>query len=400
MSGGGFILIINLAVAVLVAGAFLFMAAYDEKATAPRWLVLSCVLAIAYVGLEIAVGMLPESQLLIVATYMSLALGLASLTMGLARKYQQPVPSGWIMGLLAFALVTILYHGGSPKLALMPMLFYQLPYALLEGVAAVVVFRSRGKRPLDYGLLAILVTSVAHFMIKPLIALELGNIGASASAYMGTTYAAFSQTISAIFFLALGLMIIIIMVRDTVGVMMVRSETDPLSGVLNRRGFEERAAPLLDVFQLSGVPVAMILCDLDHFKAVNDTYGHATGDLVIAAFARQLTLASNAGQIVGRVGGEEFAVIYPSASLPMARIFAEALRSSFAALSIPGAPPGRTFTASFGVAEMRKGETINSLMARADVALYLAKTAGRDCVRTAPPVIEADAPRATHWQHG
>jgi diguanylate cyclase (GGDEF)-like protein len=400
MSGGGFILIINLSVAVLVAGAFLFMAAYDEKATAPRWLVLSCVLAITYVGLELAVGMLPESQLLIVATYMSLAFGLACLTIGLARKYRQPVPFAWILGLLTLALVTILYHGGSPQLALWPMVFYQLPYALLEAVAAYVVFRSPAKRPLDYGLLAILVTSVAHFLIKPLIALELGSIGASASAYMSTPYAAFSQTMSAIFFLALGLMIIIIMVRDTVGVMMVRSETDPLSGVLNRRGFEERAAPLLQVYQGTRVPLAMILCDLDHFKSVNDTYGHGTGDLVIAGFARQLTIAASAGQIVGRVGGEEFAIIYPGANLPMARIFAEGLRGNFAALSIPGAPPGRTFTASFGVAEMQAGETVNALMARADAALYLAKTAGRDCVRIASAVVEAEAPQAAQLQHG
>lgn len=400
MSGGGFILIINLSVAVLVAGAFLFMAAYDNKATAPRWLVLSCALAISYVGLELAVGILPESRFLIVATYMSLAFGLASLTVGLARKYEQPVPTLWLIGLLILALVTILIHRGAPRLALLPMLLYQLPYALLEGLAAIIVLRSSRKRRLDYGLLGILVISAAHFLAKPLIALVLGNIGASASAYMATSYALFSQTISAIFFLALGLTIIMVMMRDTLGAMMVKSETDPLSGVLNRRGFEERAAPLLHVYQGSRVPLAMILCDLDHFKAVNDTYGHATGDLVIAGFARQLTLSSNAGQIVGRVGGEEFAIIYPGANLPMARIFAEGLRSSFAALSIPGAPPGRTFTASFGVAELQKGETVNALMARADSALYLAKTAGRDCVRIAPAVIETTSQHGPQLQRG
>lgn len=400
MGGGGFILIINLSVAALVAGAFLLMAAYDNKATAPRWLVLSCVLAISYVALELAVGILPESRLLIVATYMSLAIGLACLTVGLARKYGQPVPILGVIGLLTLALATIVIHDGTPKLALLPMVLYQLPYALLEGLAGIVVLRSSHKRSLDYGLMGILFVSAAHFLVKPLIALLLGNIGASASSYISTSYALFSQTISAIFFLALGLMIIMVMMRDTLGAMMVKSETDPLSGVLNRRGFEERAAPLLHIYQGSRVPLTMILCDLDHFKAVNDTYGHATGDLVIAGFARQLTLASNAGQIVGRVGGEEFAVIYPGANLPMARIFAEGLRASFAALSIPGAPPGRTFTASFGVAELQKGETVNALMARADSALYLAKTAGRDCVRIAPAVVATDAPQAQQLQHG
>ncbi|WP_312797355.1 GGDEF domain-containing protein [Tianweitania sp.] len=400
MSGGGFILIINLSVAVLVAGAFLFMAAYDNKATAPRWLVLSCVLAISYVGLEFAVDLIPDAEFLVVATYMSLAFGLACLTVGLARTYHQPVPSFWIVGLLFVALGTILIHDGTPRLSMLPMVLYQLPYALLQGLAAIVVLRSSQKTALDYGLLTVVSATAAHFLAKPLIALWIGNIGETPSAYISTSYAIVSQTLSAIFFLAMGLMIIMVMMRNTLGVMMVKSETDPLSGVLNRRGFEERAAPLLHVYQGSRVPLAMILCDLDHFKSVNDTYGHATGDLVIAGFARQLTLASNAGQIVGRVGGEEFAILYPGANLPMARIYAEGLRGSFAALSIPGAPPGRTFTASFGVAELQKGETVHALMARADTALYLAKTAGRDCVRIAPAVVDGEQDQTNFLQHG
>ncbi|MBS9722238.1 GGDEF domain-containing protein [Tianweitania sp. BSSL-BM11] len=400
MSGGGFILIINMAVAVLVAGAFLFMAAYDNKATAPRWLILSCVLAFSYVGLEFAVDLLPNAEFLVVATYMSLAFGMACLTVGLARTYNQPVPSLAIVVLLFFALATIMIHDGTPKLSLLPMFFYQLPYALLQVLAASVVMRSQRKRALDYGLLAVVLATSAHFLAKPLIALWIGSIGTTPSAYISTSYAIVSQTLSAIFFLAMGLMIIMVMMRDTLGVMMVKSETDPLSGVLNRRGFEERAAPLLHVYQGSQVPLSMILCDLDHFKSVNDTYGHGTGDLVIAGFARQLTLASAAGQIVGRVGGEEFAIIYPGANLPMARIYAEGLRGSFAALSIPGAPPGRTFTASFGVAELQKGETVHSLMARADTALYLAKTAGRDCVRIAPAVVENEQAQPRLVQNG
>jgi len=391
MSGGGFILAINLSVAVFVAAAFLFISAYDGKAAAPRWLVLSCILAITYAALEIAVGALPESQLLIVITYMSLAVGLACLTVGLARKYEQPTPKITLAALLVLALVTILIHGGVPKLALAPMMFYQLPYSLLEGLAGAVVFRSSRKRALDYVLLGVVFSGAAHFLAKPVIALYLGNIGDTAGAYMTTIYALYSQTISAVFFLALGLTIIIIMMRDVLGAMALKSETDPLSGVLNRRGFEEHAAPLLKIYGDSRVPLTLVLCDLDHFKSVNDNYGHAAGDLVIAAFARQLTLASKAGQIVGRVGGEEFALVYPGANLPMTRAFADMLRSSFASSSISGAPPGRTFTASFGVAEMQPGETLSALMARADSALYLAKTAGRDCVRIAPAVIETQS---------
>ncbi|TGT11099.1 GGDEF domain-containing protein, partial [Mesorhizobium sp. M8A.F.Ca.ET.213.01.1.1] len=138
--------------------------------------------------------------------------------------------------------------------------------------------------------------------------------------------------------------------------------TDPLSGLLNRRGFEERAALLLDQCAKAKFPVAMVLADLDHFKALNDQHGHAVGDRVIADFAAKLAAAAGARGIAGRIGGEEFAVLLPLSDLAAARLFAEAIRTLYSAGSVDGLPPGMKVTASFGVAARTGDEGLEPLM--------------------------------------
>src|SRR5690606_15034720 len=108
-----------------------------------------------------------------------------------------------------------------------------------------------------------------------------------------------------------------------------QSQTDLLSGLLNRRGFENSAEQKLREAQGSGLPMALLVCDLDHFKAVNDTYGHATGDSVIRIFAERLRTGTSGDHIVGRMGGEEFAVLLCGSDLRAARLFAEGIRTTF-----------------------------------------------------------------------
>ena len=129
--------------------------------------------------------------------------------------------------------------------------------------------------------------------------------------------------------------------------------------------------------------MTLVISDLDHFKSINDSYGHASGDRVIEAFSQFIHESKAGHHIAGRIGGEEFAIILPGTHLAAARLFAEGARSAFSALPIEGLPASRRFTASFGVAELVAGEGIDQLMRRADAALYEAKKDGRDCVRIA-----------------
>lgn len=194
---------------------------------------------------------------------------------------------------------------------------------------------------------------------------------------------------------AVGTVFIIVMLMSerTVSAHKTAASVDPLTGLLNRRGFSEATARMIDREAKAGRPITVMIFDIDHFKSVNDTYGHAAGDNVIAAFAAFLGTAASDHHVAGRIGGEEFAIVLPGTNLTAARLFAEGARSALAAMPVEGLPEDRRVTASFGVAELLPGEGTSSLMRRADAALYQAKNDGRDCVR-----ISGDQPSARAWE--
>jgi diguanylate cyclase (GGDEF)-like protein len=161
------------------------------------------------------------------------------------------------------------------------------------------------------------------------------------------------------------------------------SVTDSLSGLLNRRGFEEASASRLELAQRKGLSMTLVVCDLDRFKSINDTFGHAVGDEVIKVFSACLSDALQHEHIVGRVGGEEFSILLEGMNDLGAKLFCEGIRTQYSALPVDGLPDKLPRTASFGVAEWTPGESVRALFLRADIALYEAKNTGRDCVRVA-----------------
>jgi diguanylate cyclase (GGDEF)-like protein len=254
----------------------------------------------------------------------------------------------------------------------------------MQAIAVGIVAQAKGRSRLDNVLMALLAASAFQFLSKPFLFQAFGGTGASAQDYLATNYALVSQSMGTVFAVAVALMLLVILVRDVLADAAARSEADTLSGLLNRGGFEARAEPVLQDARRLGVPTSLIIADLDHFKAVNDTFGHAFGDCVIATFAGFLRSAMADHHVAGRIGGEEFAILLPGTNLVAARLFAEGARSAFSTLIIQGMPETKRCTASFGVAELAPGETISDLLARADKALYLAKNSGRDCVKIAP----------------
>ncbi len=156
--------------------------------------------------------------------------------------------------------------------------------------------------------------------------------------------------------------------------------TDPLSGCVNRRGFDQQLARELSRAQRAGAPVALVAVDVDHFKRINDQYGHAAGDAVIRDLGALLRDAARAGDVVARVGGEEFVLVLPDADEAGAAAFARRLVDAVRARRF-AAVPGLGVTISAGVAaEARVGDAdaAEAFKARADEALYAAKRGGRD----------------------
>ncbi|MFB9968599.1 diguanylate cyclase [Pseudoroseomonas cervicalis] len=166
-----------------------------------------------------------------------------------------------------------------------------------------------------------------------------------------------------------------------------QAETDALTGLANRGSFLARAAASLQEHAAAARPFTLLAIDLDHFKAVNDSAGHAAGDTVLRLAAERCAAVLRQGDLFGRLGGEEFAVALPCAGAAEALILAERLRQALATIDLPrGAAPEGRLTASFGIAEARPGESdLAPLLRRADLALYSAKHAGRDRVTLATP---------------
>jgi diguanylate cyclase (GGDEF)-like protein len=161
----------------------------------------------------------------------------------------------------------------------------------------------------------------------------------------------------------------------------MRAATDGLTGLANQRTVHETLKRAAAHAGRSTSPLAVVLFDLDHFKAINDAYGHGKGDDVLAAVAAAAASAVRASDFVGRLGGEEFAVVLPDTDRAGGILAAEKIRTAIATISVPGVD--RRISASFGVAVMPDDAGEPDLLLRAaDRALYGAKSAGRDRVET------------------
>jgi diguanylate cyclase len=174
----------------------------------------------------------------------------------------------------------------------------------------------------------------------------------------------------------------------------VRTEslTDPLTGLANRKQFDERLAQALVDAAERSEPLSLVMTDIDHFKSFNDTWGHLTGDQVLRLVAASVKNNVKGQDIAARYGGEEFAIILPNTVLRSALTVADHIRRAVMSKELMKRSTGQNLgrvTISLGVATIRKGDTAQSLIARADACLYAAKRNGRNRVicETDPEVI-------------
>lgn len=160
----------------------------------------------------------------------------------------------------------------------------------------------------------------------------------------------------------------------------VLADTDPLTGAMNRRRFFEEAERMHAESLRSGEPVAFVMLDIDHFKVINDRYGHGAGDLVLTEFTGRCRAVLGPGGCFGRMGGEEFAVVLRMGERGALHALAEKIRQAIGAQPFPIGGEPLPVTVSAGGAICERDETVGSAISRADNALYDAKKAGRDRV--------------------
>ena len=157
--------------------------------------------------------------------------------------------------------------------------------------------------------------------------------------------------------------------------------TDKLTGLLNRQSLDALIHQAMTRSQRSGAPMSVLLADVDHFKTVNDRYGHLTGDEVLQRLAQSLRERLRESDTVCRWGGEEFLMILQDCDANAGLALAEELRIAIADDQSLVTLASGLVTLSIGVAALEPKETVESLVGRADAAMYAAKAAGRNCVR-------------------
>ncbi|WP_181408140.1 GGDEF domain-containing protein [Pararhizobium mangrovi] len=391
MPSAAFILAINLAVAGMFTAALIAVAAADRTKIAPRWFVPGFLAVGLNLAFEYTLASAVPTEWMQLVTFVAFLAALFFINIGLCHLYDHPVPKLLLSGILAGGIVLCLVSQAFPRESLWRLILYQTPDATMQAVGAWVVL-SRANKPLDRLFGTVQAASAVQFLSKPFLAAHLGGAGSGPTHFFETDYANASQSLGTVFGVAIALLLLSILVRDLLGTAITNARRDGMSGLLNHTAFNAALADLLG--RGRSRPVAFVLCDLDHFKAINDLHGHAIGDRVITDFAALLSEATPASCLVGRLGGEEFAVALPDIGRDDARVYAESLRLALKHARIDGLPASHSVTASFGIAAVPANAGIEplALTRRADAALYLAKRAGRDQVKSELDVAVAEAP--------
>ena len=380
MENGIFISLLNPAIALVLASAFLLLWLYQRHHL--HVAAMAAAYAVSAGGFLLQTFTLPigfvASKLL--SNFLFILAG-ATLAAAVIGRYGRPVP---------FAALALLGAGGFAAFSW--FIFYDddLTWRILSTnfalggiclVAAAELRRVPERRPVDTIVLVLALLAGLNFFVRPVVIVAMSGPYESYEGFYSSLYWTTAVLSHAILSLLLALSLLTAAALDVLKQLRTESRHDALSGLLNRRGFEAAASEALRRSIGQRVPAALVLADLDHFKSVNDNFGHDAGDRVIAAFARKIRAAARSGEIAGRIGGEEFAVFLTAADLAAARLFAEGIRASFSQSELPDVPSAVRVTASFGVATVSGDEGLAALFRRADEALYHAKKSGRDRVR-------------------
>ncbi|MDO1583659.1 GGDEF domain-containing protein [Rhizobium oryzicola] len=392
MNGADFFLVVNFLIGLSFAVVFLIVSTRSRSRIAARWIAAAYAIASFSTISELLVAHTEFVKFFALTAFATVLAGLLLIRIGIGRLYGVPASPAPLIVFYGIALVLDLIVYELPRGTWVHSFSYQTPFALAIFFSATAVLRSSRRAPIDRAIACLLFMTGFMFIAKAAAAVLLGA-GATAKDYVHSYYALVSQSSTGVFVVLVGLMLLSVFVLEIMAQERSNSEVDALSEVLNRRGFDNHCDMRLR--RLPG-PHALILCDLDHFKKINDTYGHYSGDCVIRAFADLLKASAPENAVVGRLGGEEFCVLLPGVPADAALMFAQAVRGSFAMQVLPGMPSSFRMTASFGVATFQAAGELSVAVRNADAALYEAKASGRNCVRlyrergTTPLIVVSD----------
>lgn len=281
-----------------------------------------------------------------------------------------------VFGLMLVNLMAYLYDDIGARI-----LGLNIMRGMLSLTAAWVLMSGKGRGSIDKILGAFLLFVAPYAIISSFLNWQHAGLTLAAQ-YSHSFHWAMEVISIALLAVILGLILIVAFTSDLVQHIRLLSDIDYLTGAKTRRAFDLQADVIFARRDRSAVPISLVVADIDHFKSINDKYGHQMGDQVLRAFGQLMESKLRRTDIVGRIGGEEFCIILWNAPQAGAMIVAENLRLRFEDLTIEGMPKKQSVTASFGVVEISEGEGFHSAFARADKLMYQAKETGRNRVCT------------------
>lgn len=252
-------------------------------------------------------------------------------------------------------------------------------YGLILTLGCQTAARKTEKDLIDKAILFLVAFGAFQFFVRPIIAFIVEG-AMTAEQYRETPFYAVMVIWLAVASMLMAMTLLIAALTAQMKAQQDNALQDSLTGLKTRGPFEEQAMRMIERGQQEGCPTCVVVADLDHFKVVNDTFGHQVGDNAIATFGRIIAEQIRVGDAAGRVGGEEFCIVLWNCEERAAKSMAERVRRAIANAQVEGMPESMRLTASFGVAEHKGSEGYVKLFARADAALYAAKHSGRDCV--------------------
>ncbi len=343
------------------------------------------VLAFAYWALAFCGGIILQGAIPwnfapydILLFHWNAAIAIIALIWGVAKRDGQRSPVAAMLALTALT-TPILYFARTYEVQSVLLISQNFNTGLLFALAAQSKWKTAPRNAGDRAIIWVFVALAGYAILRPNMTV-LAQSQMSMEQYQDSVFASLNIVISALLALMLALSLIAMVALDNMRRDREVAVIDVLTNLLGRPAFESDVKAMLARGAQERAPVSLIVCDIDHFKQVNDTFGHTAGDRVISHFGEIVTAKIRGTDIAGRIGGEEFCIaVWDCRGAPAARL-ADRIRLAVANSTRDGTSGLQAFTVSFGVAEALPGERYAALFERADHALYRAKKAGRNKV--------------------
>lgn len=391
MDGGSVALLMNTVFGVSFLSAFFVIHLLDRSRTAPLWFAAVFLIGLGGAAVEFRLPTVENPQLDRWWLFVFTATSLGLMSVGIARLYNRK-PHFVILSVVIVVLAAINWIIiDTPRDSFEYQLLRQASYGLIVLFSLRHVVSLKVKTGAEHFLFGALILLLCQFLARPSIALLTGGMGATANEYLFTDYATIILLLFSVAMITLSFSLLLICMRDLADFLREQAHIDEMTGLLNRRGLDSGVMAKKAELQSNKADIrhALIITDIDRFKAINDTHGHAAGDQIIMSFARILQQTIGNDNLAVRYGGEEFVIVLWNTPVEAARLMAEGLRTLFSA-TVHEASNGNSVTASFGVAWWNPDEDFYSALRSADRALYRAKEAGRDRVELAREGVDPD----------